>query len=390
MRHCNSRPPRPLLVATSAFAAICAVAAPCRAQEPPALKEPPVAVSDDTLRMPDGTEVHFYRVNSTDPNVLIQELNRWKDSTGATVEAIGPQTVVGLPGSKATVAIQTILRIQVHRDQWPTVLRILEMLDLPEPQVSVEVKIVEVTYDDDLRVGVGPSNVRVDRPAGDVFFKRFDTVFDNVLGGSDSSKVTLGSDDKFVKFDYILQLGKSGATTQVTSKPSIVASQGELARINVGEEEPFVVQQLQGTTVTATTQFRQTGLTLEVRPLRIGRNVVRASIQPKLSRVSSFRVTSTSSDRDVINPVITNREAETVLDVVDGDTVVISGLNQVLDFQQRKGIPLLMDIPVAGYLFGSTTSRQAKTELLFFVTLRIVRPGENRLIVPPGEAERTQ
>ena len=62
--------------------------------------------------------------------------------------------------------------------------------------------------------------------------------------------------------------------------------------------------------------------------------------------------------------------------------------DEAIAYAERNGIPFLMDIPFAGYLFGSTTKRTVKIELVFFVTLNIVRPGESRVVVPPTEVER--
>ena len=397
--------PTPLACVTVLGLLAC-VAGPARAQDaplPPAAKKPapktqPAAetvglpmglefLDKNTIRKPNGMVVKYYRVDAVSPALVKQELMRWK-SEAASIDAIGPSSIA--TAGKKAASIQNVLRIEEHEDNWPDLERILAMIDAPQPQVYIEAKIAEISYDDDLRIGIGPSNIRVDRPAGDLFFRRADVVFDNVLGASEQAVLSFGSDDKYVKFDYILQLGKSGAETRVMSKPGIMVTQGEVASIDVGDEEPIVTQALSGVNVTASTQFKDVGLRLEVQPLRIGRRLVRARINPRLSRVSDFRITSTSVSRDVVNPVISTREANTVVDVLDGDTVVISGLDQEADLHERSGIPLLMDIPVAGYLFGSTTTRTVKTELVFFVTLTIMRPGEARVIVPPVERARTE
>jgi len=338
-------------------------------------------IDKNTIRKPNGMVVKYYRVDAVSPELVKQELERWI-SEKASIVSVGPAFPAG--SGKGATTLQNTLRIEEHEDNWPELEGVLAIIDAPQPQVYVEAKIVEVAYDDDLRIGIGPgTNIRVDRPAGDLFFRRAEFVFDNVLGVSDQSILSFGSDDKYVKFDYILQLGKSGATTKVMSKPGILVAQGEIASIDVGDDEPIVTQALSGANVTASTTFKPVGLRLEVQPLMIGRTLVRARVNPRLSRVSDFRVTSTSVSRDVINPVISQREAATVVEV-------ISGLDQSAELDERSGIPLLMDIPVAGYLFGSTTKRTVKTELVFFVTLRIVRPGEARMIVPPVEIERTE
>lgn len=359
---------------------------------PPEAPRPAAALvflDAQTIRKPDGMIVKYYRCDAVDPEVVKQELERWTTPKGSII-AVGPSFAAGFDRQKSIIR-QNTLRIEETEENWPTLDEILAIIDAPQPQVYVEAKIVEISYDDDLRVGIGPgSNVRTDRPVGDVFFKRVDMVFDNVLGSNDGAEFIFGSDDKFVKFDYILQLGKSGANAEVKSEPRILAAQGEVAIITVGDQEPIVQQNLSGNNVTTSTKFEEVGLRLEVQPMMIGRETVRARVLARLSRVSDFRITSTSNDRDVVNPVISERQAESVIEVMNGDTVVISGLQQVSQFDQRQGIPILMDIPYLGYLFGSTTKRDVKTELVFFVTFTIVRPGEARVVIPPAEIERAE
>ena len=353
------------------------------------LPEPaPEFLDGQTIRKPDGMLVHYYRVDSVDPQLVQAELKEWLDpKKGEAAAAMGPSFRAGV--AKNSVIIRNTLRITVHENNWPVIKKILAMVDQPQPAVYVEAKIVELTYDDQLRVGIDASNIRTDAPVGDLFFKRFDASYPNRLASDASSALTLGSANKFVKFDYVLQLGASGARAEVLSSPGIIASQGEPAKIEVGDREPIVTQNVNGSNVTATTKFEPVGLLLNVTPLMIGRTMVRASIQPEVSRVSEFRTTSTSTDRDVINPVISTRKADTVVEIPSGETVVISGLTQTTEFHERSGIPLLKDIPVVGYGFGATTKRKQKIELVVFVTLTIMKPGETRVIVPPAEIERT-
>ena len=357
----------------------------------PEIPEPfplPEFLDAQTIRKPNGMIVKFYRCDAVDPVLILQELERWKTKE-ASIIAVGPTFAAGVDRDRSVIRSNT-LRIEETPENWPILDGILALVDSPQPQVYVEAKIVEIQFDNDLRIGIGPgTNVRTDRPVGDLFFKRVDVVFENVLGAGTGSEFIFGSDDKFVKFDYILQLGKSGASADVKSEPRILAAQGEVASIKVGDQEPIVKQQLSGNNVNTSTEFKDVGLLLEVQPLMIGRDMVRARVSARLSRVSDFRITSTSNDRDVVNPVISEREAKSVIEVMDGDTVVISGLQQTSKAQQRKGIPILMDIPYLGYLFGSTSSRDVKTELVFFVTFTIVRPGEVRMVVPPAEILRT-
>lgn len=378
-----------------ALAALLGIAAPAAGAPQDAAPKPPAPAPSppqeqpeffaDAIRKPDGMVVRFYRVKYVDAKTLADELKNWL-TPGAKAEESGPAYV---PSSKSfpSVTKQTI-RIEDVEENWPVLKRVLDMVDVPQAQVYVEAKIVEVNYTDDLRIGM---EAHFKRNLADTFFQAADIRFPNRLDSiNNQATATFRDVGKYVTFDYVLDLAQAGATFSVTSKPGIFASQGETAKIEVGEQEPVVQQQLTGTQISATTRFEPTGLILEVQPLLIGRDAIRARISAQLSRVSEFRITATSNELQVVNPVISKRHAETVLTVPDGETLVIGGLDQEFDRDESTGIPLLKDIPVIGFVFGSKTKRREHTELVFFLTFRILNPGEARLIKPPAEETRTE
>ena len=72
-------------------------------------------------------------------------------------------------------------------------------------------------------------------------------------------------------------------------------------------------------------------------------------------------------------PIVNQREADTRVSVRDGETVILGGIIRKTVTTDRRKVPVLGDIPVLGQLFRSTTKENAKTELLVFMTPRIVR-----------------
>ncbi len=82
-------------------------------------------------------------------------------------------------------------------------------------------------------------------------------------------------------------------------------------------------------------------------------------------------VVTTSSDID--SPTIQQRRIETTAAVHDGETVAIGGLIRKTMQESVSGIPFLMDIPILGHLFKTTTELERRTELLVLITPRIIR-----------------
>lgn len=343
----------------------------------------------DLVRRADGMMVRYYRVNFVAPAVLAAELDIWKSPT-AQITASG---VMYTPASASSTApktapvsnLQNVLRIIETEENWPVLERILAMMDQPQPQVRVEAKVLELTWDDQLKIGVSS---KITRPVGDTFLQSFDAKFPNALDALNGTTAAFRSVDKYLTFDYAVQAVEQGAHASVLSQPSILASQGETAVIRSGDQEPYVKQNLSGNTVTTATEFKDVGIRLEVQPMLVGRDGIRVRILAEASRLSDFRITATAANQQVVNPVISQRTADTVVTVPNGETLVIGGLEQSDDRDTRTGIPLLKDIPLLGWAFGSTTKRKTRTELVFWITLTIERPEEARLVVPSSERVR--
>jgi general secretion pathway protein D len=278
-----------------------------------------------------------------------------------------------------------VLRIVETEENWPVLERILSMVDLPQPQVRVDAKVLELSWDDQLKLGMA---AKVTRPVGDTFLQSAEATFPNPLDAVNGTSFRFRETDKYLIFDYAFTAAEQGAKADVISQPSILASQGETAVIRAGDEEPYVKQNLSGNIVTTATEFRETGIKLEVQPILIGRDSVRVRILAEASRVSDFRVTATSANQQVVNPVFSSRKADTVVTVPNGETLVFGGLQQSVTRVTKTGIPLLKDLPVLGYLFGSTSEREQRTELFFWITLTIETPEEARLFVPESERIR--
>lgn len=355
----------------------------------PAAEEPSTRLQflgSDTIRKPDGTLVVFYRVNFVSAEVLKEEIQKWLPS-GSKAEVSGP-TVVAAQYSKKTgneippfhTASNTI-RIELPEALWPDVKSVLDRIDVPDPQVRVDCKIVEVQHSSALRMGI---DAKLERPVGDTFFRKLETQFLGTVG-SGSADITAATAEKFLTFDYVMHLATEGAEARVKAMPSVIASQGEQAEIKLVQREPIVEQTTIGNNLQATTKFQDIGLNLDVQPLFVGRNFVRARVSAELSRVSGFRSTSTSATLSVTNPVISTRSATTMVTVPDGETLVLAGLLSDEATDQTSGLPILRDLPLIGPLFGSTNKSEGRTELIFYITFTIERPGDARVVLPEGQ-----
>jgi general secretion pathway protein D len=171
----------------------------------------------------------------------------------------------------------------------------------------------------------------------------------------------------------------------IVSSPHILTSENKKAVINVSTSVPIVTSQTTGQVAAATTtpttsttqtttttaglnqtvEYRDAGVILTVTP-RIGeQGTVALDIKQEANQIGAA-VPPTNS------PSFTKREAETSVVLLNNQTLVLGGLIQDQLTLTDRGIPLLKDIPLFGYLFRFTERLVNKTELLLLITPRVV------------------
>ncbi len=167
---------------------------------------------------------------------------------------------------------------------------------------------------------------------------------------------------------------ESLSLTQVEAEPSLTVLDNETARMGVGEETPIRVIDaqagaVQGSIPTAQVEVRETGIILETTP----HVTASGKILLTLHAERSAAVTA-ESDAGV---VFQQQYADSRVLVDDGETVVIAGLTVTETTELRSGIPLLMDVPIIGYLFRVTRESTVQRDLMILVTPTIVRGRRN-------------
>jgi Flp pilus assembly secretin CpaC/cell division septation protein DedD len=157
------------------------------------------------------------------------------------------------------------------------------------------------------------------------------------------------------------------------ASPSVLATDNRPARIQVGSEIPILTGQTSTFTGTATPltsnaiQYRNTGVILTIIPQVNSQGLVNLQVKQEVSAVGAPNFGSTGS------PSFTTRDAETTAVVQDGDTLAIGGIIQEQKTRDRTGVPYLMDLPVVGRFFSTTSDQTDRTELVILITPHVVR-----------------
>lgn len=282
-----------------------------------------------------------------------------------TVE-VGPAAPAGLPG-QLSGEIQIVpdeltnsLLVRSNPADWEIIQQTIEALDLRPLQVLIEVLIAEVRRDKALELGIG----------GEVHFDDHDTEITGTLvtktvGDLVLEVMELGRFDVEATLNALASSGR----VRILSRPVILAQNNQEARILVGSERPFIQVFRSLPTDEAVrdqvVQFRDVGTSLTIVPTINSDGYVNLEVVQEVS--------TATSEVQFGAPVISTREAATHLFVHDGQTVVIGGLIENQETRNRSGIPLLKDIPLLGYLFGTTRNESLRNELFVFLTPHVLQ-----------------
>jgi len=254
---------------------------------------------------------------------------------------------------------------------------VLKDIDTPPIQVLIEAKLVDITEKDYQNFGV---TYTVDyKPAGDIkgLFDR-KTGYQEQLAGSQamagpSSTLSGGQ----LKITALTLKGLSGTVTidaliqdnkaHLLASPSIATLNGKEARIIIGERYPYKEKTQTTTGTTETTKFVDIGTTLRVTPQVSPDGWITMNVHPEVSSLTS------SLDA---GPRIATREADATIRVRDGETIIIGGLIKRQDDRVKGRIPIIGHIPILGWFFSKSSSDLTSTELVVFITPRIIRTPE--------------
>ncbi len=262
------------------------------------------------------------------------------------------------------------LIIRDVNDRVEGILRLIDSLDLPTPQVVIEGRIVETTkqFSRELGVSWGFTGVMDAEHGNDTGLN-----FPNSIGaggtvdlpaGHEVLAMTFGDILNTFNLDFQLTAAESTGSARVVSTPRVTTQNLQRASIRSGLQIP--VQTVANNTVTV--QYVDATLRLEVTPQITAEGTVNLDISIKKQRPApEFAVAGGN------NAPIFTRDAETQLLIRDGGTTVIGGIYEITDGQGEDRIPGLSSIPIFGWLFKNKTVRLDHDELLIFITPRIVK-----------------
>ncbi len=313
----------------------------------------------------------------------------------ATAKETAESLTAALANLRITGAVEATQNIQVTADEgtnaliitaspqdFDTIAQIVEKLDIVREQVLVEMVIMEASEDKLREIGVDWATL--DEAVADAVrgfgLTNFGPRVDFISG--DFEGLSVGAWKKTASgtsIGAIINALEKQSGVNILSTPRITTSNNHKAKIIVGENRPFVTE----SRITETTDFitptviksfdyKDVGITMEITPHVSQGGLVRLEIDSEFTKLIED-VTTLSLE----TPTTAKRQAQTVVSMQSGSTVVIGGLIRDDKDTVEKKIPLLGDIPILGNLFKYKKDRIQKTNLLIFITPHVLATQED-------------
>ncbi len=322
----------------------------------------------------------------------VSDLAKLIKSTNAKDSMLSPR------GSLSVDDRTNTLLVQDTAERLADIRRLVQTLDVPIRQVLIEARIVVVsdTFERDLGAKLGISNsgsaganlfsVSGNAAASDQIVSTAATGATNTtaltsaplanryqvnlpaanVNGSFGVSLLSGSH----LIDLELSAAENEGKSETISSPRVITANQKQATIMQGVEIPYQESASSGAT---TTQFKNAVLSLKVTPLITPDNRVVLDLDVSDDTVGANVQSATGGSV----PSIDTREIQTQVLVNDGQTVVLGGILETTKSKSANKVPFLADVPVLGNLFKSTININDKTELLIFITPKILREGSN-------------
>jgi general secretion pathway protein D len=277
-------------------------------------------------------------------------------------------------------AVNNSLIIRTNPKNYKGILEILGKMDLFPQQVLIEVLILDLTIDSDTLAGISWAlQGTVDGATVTGGVRRSVGSLGDSIGSATATLLQGGSFfvGKPDRLFFLLRAFAADSKVDIISNPILMTLDNQPASISITQEIPIESASLVSNSATSVTQstieFRSVGVKLDILPQINSDNFVHLKIDQEISSVGPLFTTG-----ETTTPSFNTRFLSTQVVIEDNQVLVMGGLMENRKSVSNEGIPALKDIPMFGYLFGSDTIENSKTELMLFIIPHVISsPGDS-------------
>ena len=266
------------------------------------------------------------------------------------------------------------LLIQGTPQEYQSILKLLKELDIPPRQILLEAKIYEVSLTGAFASGVAAYLQSRDASGASAggrveSSRQFVAAFTGAATALQAGAL-IGRSRELLAF---LNLRENATKSKVVAAPSLIATDSIPASINVGNEVPTLTSTIPSNVQSGgNTQFaqsissRNTGVTLNVMARVNPSGIVTLIINQEVSAPQP------PASGGIQSPSFSKRTVQTQITMQDGDTIAIGGIINESQSQSSAGVPGLHKLPIIGAVFGNRSYSKDRTELIVFMTPRVI------------------
>ncbi|HKI51420.1 MAG TPA: type II secretion system secretin GspD [Geothermobacteraceae bacterium] len=356
----------------------------------------------DEKPVAERSNINVYYLENADAESLATTLNeivtgiKRQATTNRAIPAAANQAAGKTPLSEGPVSITAdkptnALIINANPEDYETLKGIIARLDIKRKQVYVEALILELSMDATQALGVslqggvaigdesavfGTSNFNSGTKLSELSTVLNQSIEGLMLGGLFSPITVPGPDGTLITVPAVsalINLSKKSSDVNILSAPRLLTSDNEEAEIIVGSNVPIITNRLTDTSnpsaQSVAIERQDVALTLRFTPQVTEGNLVRLNVFMENNGLATDNVGSV----DDVGPTLTKRQIRNTVLAEDGKTVVLGGLIDTNVQKSSTKVPLLGDLPLLGWLFKSEGNQTVKTNLLVFITPKVIR-----------------
>ena len=244
----------------------------------------------------------------------------------------------------------------------------LAELDVPYQQISLEAQVVALNKNVSKDLGIDwswsglPAKTERDTTTTG-------TTTDTTITREYPGVIRFGRNPEGIPYEFTFQAKLSALVSKgdarILAKPNITTIDGKEANILIGDRIPVLVDRTENGKTTTTIEYVDAGIKLKYTP--------RINADGQITAVVHTEVSTPTLVPEMKAYRITTREAETNVRMQDGETMVIGGLIGSEESGGKNRVPFLADLPILGKLFESVHKTKTETEVIIFLTARIVK-----------------
>jgi len=239
---------------------------------------------------------------------------------------------------------------------------IVKKMDVPQPQVLLECRIIEINKDAMKNLGVDWSSAittnfqEADRP----------TTFGTTQSPIGQAFKLYSIARSPLQFENTLNLLEQDDLAKTLSNPRIITMNNQKAEIFVGDRIPYTITTFAGGVATTEVQFVEPGIRLRITPSIIDKDFVVVKVEPEVSYIFSFIGPQNQY------PWVKTRDAIANVRIENNHPFILGGLLSQGDTKNFQKIPFLGSVPFLGHLFNNQNHSESTSELIILVTPVII------------------